>query len=47
MEITSELMKKIKNAESPEEIMEIAKENDAEITLENAQMIYTALNAGK
>ncbi len=47
MEITSELMKKVKKAESPEEIQKIASENNAEISLENAKMIFAALQAGK
>ncbi len=43
MEITSELIKKIKNAESPRELVEIARENDADISLKDAEMIFSAL----
>ena len=42
MEITSELMDKVRNAESPEELLQIAKENDADISLADAQMIFSA-----
>ncbi len=44
MNITSELINKVKNAESPEELIEIAKENDANISLKDAQMIFSALH---
>lgn len=44
MEITSELMDKVRNAESAEELLEIAKENEADISLADAQMIYTVLH---
>ena len=43
MEITTELINMVKNAESPEEILKIAQENDAPITLENAKMIFMTL----
>ncbi len=46
MEITSELMNKVRNAESPEEILKIAKENFAFISIDDAKMIYEALNGG-
>lgn len=44
MDITSELINKVRNAESPEELLEIAKENDAFISLKDAKMIYSALH---
>lgn len=44
MEITSELMDKVRNAQSPEELLEIAKENDAFISLADAQMIFSVLH---
>lgn len=44
MEITSELMNKVRNAESPEEILKIAKENFAFISLDDAKMIYDTLH---
>ena len=47
MEITSELMKKVRKAETPEEIQKIAKENNADISLESAKMIFATLQAGK
>jgi len=47
MEITSELMDKVRNAESPEELLKIARENDANISLADAQMIYSVLNSKK
>lgn len=47
MEITSELMDKVRNAASPEELLQIAKENDANISLADAQMIYSVLHSKK
>lgn len=47
MDITSELMDKVRNAESPEELLEIAKENDANISLTDAKMIFSVLNSKK
>ena len=47
MEITSELMDKVRNAESPEELLKIAKENFAFISLEDAKMIYSVLHSKK
>lgn len=44
MNITSELIKRVRNAESPEELIEIAKENDAHISLKDAQMIFSTLH---
>lgn len=47
MDITSELMDKVRNAKSPEELLEIAKENDADISIADAQMIYSVLHSKK
>ncbi len=47
MDITSELMNKVRNAESPEELLEIAKENEANISLDDAKMIYSVLHSKK
>lgn len=47
MEITSELIDKVKNAESPEELLQIAKENDANISIEDAKMIFSATHGNK
>ena len=44
MDITSELMDKVRNAGSPEELLEIAKENDANISIADAQMIFSVLH---
>ena len=47
MENTSELMDKVRNAESPEELLQIARENDANISLADAQMIFSVLHGNK
>ena len=39
-----ELLNKVKKAKSVEEIIEIAKENDMELSVENAEAIYAQLN---
>ncbi len=43
MEITFELMEKIKNVETPEEIVQIAKESFTFISLEEAEKIFKML----
>ena len=45
MTITNELIYTVKNAESPEELFKIARDNDAPITIENAKMIFMAIQA--
>lgn len=47
MEITSELMNKIKKAQTPEELLQVAKENDANISLEDAKMIFSIIQNSK
>ena len=39
-----ELLNKVKKAKSVEEIIAIAKENDMELSVENAEAIYAQLN---
>ena len=43
MDITSELIEKVRNAESAEQLVEIARANDADISLADAEMIYSAM----
>lgn len=45
MTITNELIYTVQNAKSPEEILRIAKECDAPITIENAKMVFMAIQA--
>ena len=45
MTITNELIYTVKNAESPEEILKIARACDAPITIENAKMVFMAIQA--
>ncbi|MGN0614435.1 MAG: hypothetical protein ACI4JB_11125 [Porcipelethomonas sp.] len=46
MDITSELIQNVRNAESPEQLLEIARANDANISLADAQMIFSAMQEG-
>ena len=44
MEMNRELIAKAKATESPEELMALAKENDIELTEENAKAYFEQLN---
>ncbi len=43
--MNQEIIEKAKNAKSPEEILEIAKENNIEIGMKEAEAVYERLNA--
>ena len=45
MTITNELIYTVQNAKSPEEFVKIAKDNDAIISIENAKMLFMAIQA--
>ena len=47
MEMNRELIAKAKATESPEELMALAKENDIELTEENAKAYFEQLNPPK
>ena len=47
MELSKELIAKAKEAKSPEELMALAKENDIELTEENAKAYFEQLNPPK
>ena len=47
MTITNELIYTVQNAKCPEDFVKIAKDNDAIISIENAKMLFMAIQALK
>ena len=45
MTITNELIYTVMNATCPEDFVKIAKENDADISIENAKILFMAIQA--
>ena len=45
MELNNELLEKAKNAKSVEELVAVAKENDIDLTAEEAKTYFARLNA--